>query len=224
MKKISGLIALLMCVVIGGVYANWAYSANADIQDKFLELSLGITEASQTGADGEYHIESNAKFVIDQKPGTNHEAELRVESTDSNPAKLTITFTPNPSASVDVKANGVKTEIAFTTGAEFLYKIDSKGNYDATAGVETNVFEFANESNGAFEEENVIDWTPVDENGDDVVDYFKYEYDADALREQVMLSRTFVLDTYVEYAAFQQALLHAGNIIVKVSDGVGVLN
>ena len=231
MKKLSGLIALLLCVIIGGVYANWAYSASDDIQDKYLELSLGITEASQTGANGEYTITSNAKFVIDQKEGTNHVAELRVESTDSEEAKLTIKFTPFAAASINVKRDGVPTEVAFTTGNTFVYKVDSEGNYDSTIANEsaTKVFGFFNESDGAFNEENIITWTKVDENNDGLGEYFYVEYDAAALLEQVFLNPAIpggnlVLDTYVEYAAFQQALLHAGNIIVKVSDGIDVLS
>ncbi len=230
MKKLSGLIALLLCVVIGGVYANWAYSASDDIQDKYLELSLGITDASQTGANGEYSITSNARFVIDQAEGTNHVAKLSVESTDGQAAKLTVKFTPFAAASIDVKRDGVKTEVAFTTGNKFVYKMDSEGNYDATVTDEnaTKVFGFANESNGAFELENVISWTKVDENDDGLGEYFYIEYDADELLEQVFLNPAvpggnIVLDTYVEYAAFQQALLHAGNVIVKVSDGIDVL-
>ena len=222
MKKLSGLIALLMCVVIGGVYANWAYSQTDDIQDKFAELNLGIADASQSGVNGEYEITSNATFKIYQKEGTNHEAELRIESSDDQDPILTIKFTPTASASVDVKANGVPTEIAFTTGSPFVYKMDNEGNYSAT-GTETAVLGFKNESNGVFEEENVITWNKQLAD-DGSVEYFYVTFNAEQLAQEVFLTDTFVLDTYLEYAAFQQSLLHAGNIIVKVSDGQGVLN
>lgn len=45
MKKLSGLIALLMCIVIGGVYANWAYAQTDDIPDKYVELNITIPDA-----------------------------------------------------------------------------------------------------------------------------------------------------------------------------------
>ena len=231
MKKLSGLIALLMCIVIGGVYANWAYAGSNDIQDRYKELSLGITDADQKNAAGEYTITSNVQFVIDQKEGTNHVAELRVESTDDTEAKLTITFTPNAAASVDIKKDGIKTEVAFTTGNPFLYKMDAQGNYDADIAEEsaTKVLGFKNESNGVFEEGNAIEWIKVDENEDGFAEYFYIEYSADKLLEEVFINTelpggTLVLDTYVEYAAFQQALLHAGSVIVKVSDGIDVLS
>ena len=231
MRKLSGLIALLLCVIIGGVYADWAYAGSNDIQDKYEELTLGITSADQKNAAGEYIITSNAKFVIDQKEGSNHVAELRVESTDAEEAKLTITFTPNAAASVDIKKDGVKTEVAFTAGSPFLYKMDAQGNYDSTIANEsaTKVLGFKNESNGVFEVENAIEWIKVDENEDGFAEYFYIEYSAEDLLKEVFISTelpggTLVLDTYVEYAAFQQALLHTGNVIVKVSDGIDVLS
>lgn len=230
MKKISGLIALLMCVIIGGVYANWAYSKSEDIQDEFVELSLGLAGASQEGSDGHYTIETNASFKIYQKEGTNHMAEMRVETSDGSDAYLTVKFTPTSSASIAVKENGIPTEIAFTTSSPFTYKIDADGNYDSTIADEdaTAVLEFANEANGAFQP-NVTwqkKWVNDIENG--TVEYFYVTFDADELLQQVNLvelseNKTFVLDTYVEYAAFRDATLHAGSIIVKVTDGHNVL-
>ena len=171
------------------------------------------------------------KFVIDQEEGTNHVAKLSVESTDTSEAKLTIKFTPFAAASIDVKRDGVPTEVAFTTGNAFVYKIDSNGNYDSTIANEsaTKVFGFLNESDGVFNSDSTITWIKVDENNDGLGEYFYIEYDAEALLQQVYLNteipgEKFVLDTYVEYAAFQQALLHAGNVIVKVSDGIDVLS
>ncbi len=34
MKKISALIAMFLCVTIGGVYATWSYAGTNDIADK----------------------------------------------------------------------------------------------------------------------------------------------------------------------------------------------
>lgn len=232
MKKVSGLIALLTCVTIGGVYANWAYAASEDIQDKFVELSLGLADAKQDGANGTYEIISNVAFKIYQKEGSDHEAELRVESTDDQAPMVTVKFTPTASASVDIKNNGVDTEIAFTTSSAFVYKMDANGNYSET-GTETPVLEFANESNGTFEanvgteaDGYTFTWQKQYEEGSTTdVEYFYVTFNAEQLLEQVHLSttKTFVLDEYKEYAAFQQSLLAAGSIILKVTDGHNVL-
>ncbi len=219
-KKVSCLIALLLCVVIGGVYANWAYSKSDDITDKFVELQLGIAGATQEGEDGVYEIETNASFMIYQKEGSDHVAELRIESNDSNAPYLRVKFTPNASASVQIKENGVPTEIAFMTSSPFVYKIDNLGNYSET-GTETPVLKFANEANSEFNAN--VTWIEQKAAGSDEAEYFYVEFDEEALFEQVSLSQEFVLDIYKEYAAFQQALLKAGSIIVKVTDGKNVL-
>ena len=220
MKKISCLISLLLCVVIGGVYANWAYSASDDIQDQFVELSLGLAGSSQTGADGVYEINTNASFMIYQKEGSNHVAEMRVESTDGKTPYLTVKFTPTASASVDIKENGVETEIAFTTSSPFLYKIDDDGNYDATNGTETKVLTFQNEADGEFNAN--VTWKEGTAEGSSLK-YFYVTWEGDELLDLVNLSQEFVLDVRKEYVAFQDALLHAGSIIVKVTDGTNIL-
>ena len=37
MKRLSILIALMLCVTIGGVYATWTYAGTNDIADAFAE-------------------------------------------------------------------------------------------------------------------------------------------------------------------------------------------
>lgn len=228
MKKVGGLIALLTCVTIGGVYANWAYAKEADIQDQYEELSLGLAESSQSGTNGEYDIISNVKFTIYQREGSDHEAELRVESTDDKEPSVMVKFTPTDAAPVNYKKFGINTEIAFTSGNAFTYKMDNNGNYSET-GTATDVLKFKNKSNGTFEAnvfatnteeigENQQKWTMSDDGS-----YFYVTFTAEQLLEQVNLSQTFVLDEYKEYAAFQQSLLAAGNIIIKVTDGTNVL-
>ena len=220
MKKLTCLISLLLCVVIGGVYANWAYSESEDIQDTYKELSLGLTESIQDGVNGEYVIETNASYIIDQKEGSDHVAELKVVSSNTEAPYLTVKFIPHDSASVDIKEHGVPTEIAFTTSAPFIYKIDGDGNYKAD-GTETAVLKFKNEANGAFNSN--VTWLEKLEDGTDKVEYFYVTFDAEDLLEQVSLTREFVLDIRSEYAAFQQSLLRAGSIIVKVTDGTNIL-
>ena len=47
MKKLSLLIALLICVTIGGVYATWTYtSASADIVDGTKEVVIELAGAT----------------------------------------------------------------------------------------------------------------------------------------------------------------------------------
>ncbi len=226
MKKISGLIALLMCVIIGGVYANWTYAQTEDITDQKTEILFALDAVSQSGVNGDYTIESNVRFKVYQKEGSNHVAELRVETTDGSATPLvTVKFTPTAAASVDIKENGVDTEIAFTFsgflngGTNHLYKIDNDGNYSATGnGVE--ILKFKNRANNAFDKK--VTWQKKTVEGSNKVEYFYVTFDAAQLLEEVNLSQPFVLDTFEEYRAFENAVGATGSIIMKVTDGVSI--
>ena len=228
MKKLSGLIALLLCVIIGGVYANWTYAQSADITDQKTEILFALDGVKQSGVNGEYTIESNVRFKVYQKEGSDHVAELRVETTDGSATPMvTVKFTPTAAASVDIKENGVATEIAFTfsgllnEGTNYLYKMDNEGNYSAT-GNGVKILTFKNETNGTFEE-NVTWQKKMVEGSTDKVEYFYVTFDATQLLQEVNLSQEFVLDTFEEYRAFENAVGATGSIILKVTDGESIL-
>ena len=66
MKKLSVLIALMLCVTIGGVYATWSYAGTDDIADAFAEAKVTIADVELKGANGTYKIESNLVLTVDQ--------------------------------------------------------------------------------------------------------------------------------------------------------------
>ena len=49
MKKLSVLIAMILCVTIGGVYATWTY-AGQKVSDASYESVLRLTDAVEEGA------------------------------------------------------------------------------------------------------------------------------------------------------------------------------
>ena len=209
MKKLSALIALMLCVTIGGVYATWTYAGTNDIADSYAEAKVTIADAELTGANGTYKIESNLVLVIDQNPdNTNHESILLFQSNNDQPIYLTITFTPADNAPKDIKENAVPSEFYFGTTVPMQYKMDAQGNYDAN-GTPTDIFTFANPSDTVFTPN--VTWEKQD-NGT-----FTYTLNADQLKAQIALSQTFVLDIKSEHTAFHDAL--AGNIVVRVTDG-----
>ena len=57
MKRLSLLVALMLAITIGGVYATWSYAGTDDIADAFAEAKVTITDAELTGANGTYKIE-----------------------------------------------------------------------------------------------------------------------------------------------------------------------
>lgn len=109
MKKLSMLISLLLCVVIGGVYATWVYTQSDDVADITGAKAITMTEATFTGTNGTYTVDtSGLTMVVDPKEGTAHVTALKITG------NLVITFTPNVYANDDVKNYGVASTFAFS--------------------------------------------------------------------------------------------------------------
>lgn len=207
MKKLTVLLALMLVVTIGGVYATWSYAGTNDIADSFAEAKVTITDAVLTGANGTYTIESNLILSIDQK-NDNHETELIYSSNDGQPIFLKVTFTPASNAPQEIKNAAVPSELYFGTTTTMTYSINADGDYDSN-GTATEIFKFKNKSDGQFSKN--FEWHPEADGT------FTYTMDEAALKEEIQLSQTFVLDTKGEHDKFREAL--SGNIIARVTDG-----
>ena len=207
MKKLSILIALMLCVTITGVYAAWTYAGSNDIADQFVESKVTIAGAELVGANGVYTIESNLVLTVDQA-NSEHEAKLVFGSNNSDPIYLKVTFKPATNAPQDIKLNAVPTEIYYGVTTPMQYMMDAQGNYSAT-GTAKDVFTFSNPSDDKLN--NLITWNKETDGT------FTYTMDQDDLETAIKLSQTFVLDTKAEHDAFREAL--AGNIVVRVTDG-----
>lgn len=208
MKKLSVLIALMLILTIGGVYATWSYAGTNDIADAFAEAKVTIEDVELIGANGTYKIESNLVLSIDQA-NEDHEAELVFASNDSQPIYLTVTFTPAANAPQSIKDSAVPTELYFGTTTTMQYKIDGDGNYSET-GTPTDIFTFSNPSDGNFSDN--VTWVPQ------LDGTFTYTLSQTELETMITLSRTFVLDIKAEHDAFRECL--NGNIVARVTDGV----
>ncbi len=208
MKKLSVLIALMLCITIGGVYATWSYAGTNDIADAFAEAKVTIADAELTGANGTYKIESNLVLTVDQA-NDNHDAKLVFASNNSEDIFLKVTFTPAANAPQDIKDSAVPSELYFTTTTAMEYKMDAAGNYSET-GTAKPIFNFSNPSDGVFSPN--VSWT-AESNGT-----FTYTLNQSQLEAMITLSQTFVLDLKSEHDAFREAL--NGNIVARVTDGI----
>lgn len=207
MKKLSILIALMLLVTVGGVYATWSYAGTNDIADAFAEAKVTIADAELTGANGVYKIESNLVLTVDQA-NEDHEAKLVFDSNDGQPIYLKVTFTPSANAPQDIKDNAVPSELYFGTTTTMQYKIDANGNY-SESGTPTDIFTFTSVSNGNLDPN--VTWN------EETVGSFTYTLNQTDLEGMISLSQTFVLDTKAEHDAFRTAL--SGNIVARITDG-----
>ncbi len=208
MKKLSVLIALMLILTVGGVYATWSYAGTNDIADAFAEAKVTIEDVELIGANGTYKIESNLVLSIDQA-NEDHEAKLVFSSNDGQAIFLKVTFTPATNAPQSIKDNAIPTELYFGTTTTMKYKIDAEGNYSET-GTPTDIFTFSNPTDGEFSPN--VTWNE-ETNGT-----FTYTLSQTQLETMITLSRTFVLDIKAEHDAFRECL--TGNIVARVTDGV----
>lgn len=207
MKKLNALIALIVLVTIGGVYATWTYAGTNDIIDGTKEILVTLEDATTSGANGTYSISSNVELIIDQESASSHKAVLIFNDN----AEVTITFTPSINAPKEIKENGVASKYKFGTTTAMTYSVDQDGNYDKTNGEAKDIFLFANSTEKDFT------WTKNTKA--DGTFYFTYTFDLAALKTEISINE-FNLDTKTEYDAFKGCL--TGNIMLTVTDGLTI--
>ncbi len=200
MKKLSVLIALMLCITIGGVYATWSYAGTNDIADQLVETKVTIANIEYKEANGTYTIDSNLVLTVDQA-NTQHEAKLIYGSNNSDAPYIKITFTAADYASPEIKANGVLSELYFGTTTTM--------KYENVNGELVDIFWLSNTGNNQLD--NTFTWAP-EGNGK-----FTYTLDQDDIEACIKLNDTFVLGTKAEHDAFRDAL--NGNIVARVTDG-----
>ena len=103
MKKLTVIIALMLVVTIGGVYATWNYAQGEVLAvDEYLDgTTTRITEKVIDTAKGKIAIDdSNFSIVIDDA-NNDKQAELVVSGS------IQVTFTPSDGADETVTASGI---------------------------------------------------------------------------------------------------------------------
>ena len=190
MKKLGLLIAMILCVTIGGVYATWTYTQNTDVADEAVNINMNLTDVAYSGSYGTYKVDpSGLSLTIDPKVGTTHTTALYATG------NIVITFTPNSVAPSEVKENGVETTYSFSL-ANPNWKYEGQ-----------DVMTLNPEHTGVH---NVV-W---EEQADGT---FTFSISATELLGHVVLTE-FELDTKAKYDAYN-AVLGQGSIVLTVSDG-----
>lgn len=131
MKKISVLIALILCVTIGGVYAAWIYTGST-VSVAERTVSHGMATATTEGDVGILKVVHNdADIKIDQTAVGNYLANLVITGS------ITVSFTPNPGAPDNVVENAVPAQCILSLGNIDANLYDGKPIYSVTgAGID----------------------------------------------------------------------------------------
>ncbi len=210
MKKLSALIALITCVIIGGVYATWTYTSN-NIFDKDDTIAITMGEAIATNAPGTFSVEANFSMQIEpldevdtetNKENANHIAAIKWVLNSGTQPQITFTFTPDADASVDIKANGPSAQFYFVTSAA-----EAGGSlmYEST-----KIFTLGKEGKGVVDNKDAIVWQKqLDGSFSCVIDATEY----------IKLTQDFVIDTHAKWESFNTAI-RGNTIVVVITDGV----
>ncbi|MBE7086771.1 MAG: hypothetical protein E7369_00540 [Clostridiales bacterium] len=201
MKKLSALIAMILCVTIGGVYATWSYgNIDAAIQHD-VNLSVGM-DYTFSGAVGSYSIEMTdtlTAFKVDQEAENDYDAVLRANG------NIYLVFTPNANSTDDINANGIDTYFYFTDG-------DALANYKYG---NTQIFEYV-DGNGAANALKIGKIGSTDQTCDGVFSKItiggneKIACDITQLLLTSIKIGTFSLPTYDDFDDFKGCLTHEG--------------
>ena len=97
MKKLSLLVALILCVTIGGVYATWLYAESPMDTATHEFKNLGITDVDTNAKSGKIAVTDTLILKIDDNEG-NHKPGWDTDVTTVNGGNLQIVFTPNSGA------------------------------------------------------------------------------------------------------------------------------
>lgn len=198
MKKLSALIAMVLCLTIGGVYAAWTYTnPNADITDEKFEQLITISTATEIGAAGVYDIETNITGMTIDQLGTNDQGK------DFHTAVLNY-----------VLSEGDTPYIRFTlklqenTGSDIFSTLESTYDIAVIGASEYDTKSiFVDQKSGP----QVINWEY-----DSVNDIYYYEITN--LATEIVLN-DFVLSSKAQHTIFTTALGRAV-LEVKLSDGI----
>ena len=211
MRKLSALIAMILCVSIGGVYAAWTYTNSAkDIADVYEAYTVTLSTATEEGAHGVYNIDTNiTKITIDQN-GTNvptddfHKAVMNIATSDDQRAYIKITLDLAPSAPKDEVVFA-----AFDTTYN-LRVIDVHSQYKDANGNTVDIFNDLVVGTTTIADGAGGDWELVDAENR-IFSYTIY------LDQEIALNN-FVLKSKQEHTDFGVAL---GNPLLRidVSDG-----
>lgn len=175
-KRLSLLIALVLCFTIGGVYATWVYTQSDDVADITKAGTINMTDATFEGTYGTYAVDvKGATMEVDPKEGTTHTTSLVITG------NIVITFTPNVNAPATVKENAVPSTFALA-----LSNPNWKYNDQMILTVDTSAHD--------------IVWGEPDSNG-----IFTYTIEASVLSGYITFTE-FELDTKAKYDAYAKAL------------------
>ena len=182
MKKLTVLVALLLCVTIGGVYAAWTYTASDITPATNIPANKLMVDPTFNGASGSYHVnegDNTATIYIDAAEGT-------LNTVLSFSGSIIFTFDPADTISSGPLARALNATITVTAIDIDLAKYDN-----------TQIFQ--------LDSDFKIELTEDDWDYDTASGNYTYELKAEKLADAITLTKAFTLGSYDKYLDFEKA-------------------
>ena len=147
MKKLTALVALILCVTIGGVYATWFYAETTMDKVEHNFKYLGITDMDTSAKTGKISITDTMTLKIDDNDGSHIPGwDEDVANTNSG-GLIQIRFIPNSGAAT-TEFNYVVSVENNTYGSEKIFDVANEnavltGSFTYTAGTTEKIHEIA---------------------------------------------------------------------------------
>ncbi len=127
MKKLSVLVALILCVTVGSVYATWNYAqGGAEKVVKYFDDSTVITTSVTDTAKGVIDVDTSALNITIDDGNNDFYGELSITG------KISITFTPNDGADETVASEGIALQYSLGTTTDYKYEGNAIFDVDNT--------------------------------------------------------------------------------------------
>ena len=200
MKKLSMLIALILCVTIGGVYASWTYADGTAGIKNHTNKTLQLSTVISAGSVGEFGISHNINNLEISETSTDDKT-AKIDATYHSGDKviLSVSFTPVVTASDDVKNNGIEAYVYVDTEQNITWNGADLFTFEHDAGNAIVISPYGTA-------DAIYTWDEKEEGSNTLTCSIEL-----SLAEFISLGSTFKLENIDDYRAFETALKNGKN-------------
>ena len=226
MKKLSLLIASLLCVTIGGVYATWYYASSGKVESQHTHFALGITGTDTAGTYGNYYINVNTNIKMWVDPaGTTQELSHKtalyfgsetdnvVTEADNDAVMVTLKYVPGENMPATDFNNGIITKWSLKTSIALdAWTFGGEQIFEDVVTTSFTVYPYGTTTDGVNEVKPSQCWEPKATDG-----AFYYYITIGQIRDLIVLNE-IELDTLEKHGNYLAAL-NSGKIGITIEDG-----
>lgn len=226
MKKLSLLIASLLCVTIGGVYATWYYASSGKVESQHTHFSLGITGTDTAGTYGNYYINvnTNIKMWVDPAGTTADQSHITalyfgsetdnvVNAAEDDEIMVTLKYLPGENMPATDFDNGIITKWSLKSSIALdAWTFGGEQIFDAIDSTSFTIYPYGTTTDGVNAVTAAQCWEQKATDG-----AFYYKITVGQIKALIDLNE-IELDTLEKHGNYLTAL-NSGKIGITIEDG-----